>query len=259
MLDRYLAMVDLPFMNVLTQSTGDSAFVTTKWTVIMEAASSEAPGSKAAFARLYQDYWNPLYCYVRRRGYSPAEAEDLTQDFFIALLEKQRLSGLAREGGRFRAFLLTGLKNHLANHWDRARAAKRGGGFSPLSLDETGAEKRFQGLASASDPDLAFEREWAFAVLEVALHHLEDEMSTAGKGGFFQCVRSHLQGDRNGRPYAEIAAELGMSEGALKVAVHRLRRRYGELLRTEIARTILNEAEVAEELGCLLKIVTERS
>jgi RNA polymerase sigma-70 factor (ECF subfamily) len=237
-------------------SAGSPQFTTTHWSVIFEAANPESPGSVDAFARLYRDYWYPLYAYVRRRGRSPHEAEDLTQDFFVALLEHERLRGLERGGGRFRSFLLKALHNFLANEWDRAAARKRGGGHAWVPLDEVDAESLFLADATAESPECAFDRHWAYAVIALALRRLEGEARTAGKALLFERLRPHLQGDRNGRPYAEIGAELGMTEGAVKVAVHRLRQRYGELLRAEVARTVGDEAEVSGELRHLIAIVS---
>lgn len=242
-------------MNDSTPSTGAAVFATTQWTVVLEAARPDAPDAQAAFAQLYRDYWHPLYCYVRRRGHPPAEAEDITQAFFLALLEKRRLAGLEREGGKFRSFLLTSLKNHLANAWDRAHAARRGGGQKHFSIDELEAETRFLAQGPQANPDLSFERDWAFALIETALHRLALECAGSGKQTFFEAVRPHLQSDRNGRPYAELAAELGVSEGALKVAIHRLRQRYGVLLREEISRTVTDESQAKEELRHLIEVV----
>lgn len=242
-------------MKDLTQSTRAAEFATTQWTEVLKAAQPDAPDAQAAFAQLYRSYWHPLYGYVRRRGYPPAEAEDITQAFFLALLEKHRLAGLEREGGKFRAFLLTSLKNHLANEWDRTQAARRGGGQKNFSLDELDAENRFLAQGPAADPDLSFERDWAFALIETTLRQLEEECSSSGRQSFFNAVRPHLQGDRNGPPYAELAAQIGLSEGALKVAIHRLRQRYGALLRAEIARTVTTESEAKEELRYLIEVV----
>lgn len=236
--------------------TGTGRFATTHWSVVLEAARPETPGGVEAFGRLYRDYWFPLYAYVRRRGRSPEEAEDLTQDFFVVLLERERLRGVDRGGGRFRSFLLQSLQNFLANEWDRASALKRGGGQKLLPLDDLEAESRFLADATADAPEAAFERQWAYAVLAQALRELESELRAAGKEGLFTVLRPHLQGDRAGRPYAEAAAAAGLSEGAFKVAVHRLRRRYGELLRAEVARTLDGEAEVDEELRYLIAVVS---
>lgn len=235
---------------------GSARFTTTHWSVILEAARPEAPGSVDAFARLYRDYWYPLYAYVRRRGRSPHDAEDLTQDFFSSLLEHQRLRGLDRGGGRFRSFLLKALQNFLANEWDRATARKRGGGCAIVPLDEVEAESRFLADPTQPAPELGFERAWAFTVIELALRNLESELRAAGKGAWFERLRPHLQSDPKGRPYAELGAELGMTEGAVKVAVHRLRQRYGELLRAEVARTVASEADIAEELRHLIATVS---
>jgi RNA polymerase sigma-70 factor (ECF subfamily) len=209
-----------------------------------------------AFAQLYRDYWYPLYAYVRRRGRSPHEAEDLTQDFFVSLIERQRLTGLEREGGRFRSFLLKTLQNFLANEWDRATAQKRGGGQSIVPLDEVDAESRLLANSATEAPEATFDRHWAFAVIEHAMQHLEAELRSAGKESILQSLRLHLQGDRGGRPYAEIAAEWGLSESAVKTTVHRLRRRFGELLRAELARTVGNDAEVEKELRHLIEVVS---
>jgi len=240
----------------LPPAAGPAQFRTTHWTVVMEAARPDAPGAMDAFARLYRDYWFPLYAYVRRRGRSPHEAEDLTQGFFVTLLERERLRGLERGGGRFRSFLLKALQNFLANEWDRASARKRGGRQAILPLDDVDAESRFLADPTHLAPETGFERAWAFTVIEHATHNLESELRAAGKEKLLERLRPHLQGDRNGRPYAEIATDLGLTEGAVKVTVHRLRQRYGELLRAEVARTVGSEAEIAEELRHLIAIVS---
>ncbi len=235
---------------------GAAQFTTTHWSVILEAARPESSGSVDAFARLYQDYWYPLYAYVRRRGRGSHEAEDLIQDFFVSLLEHRRLRGLERGGGRFRSFLLKALQNFLANEWDRQAAQKRGGGCVIIPLDEVDAESRFIADPASPVPEVEFERNWAFAVIGLAMRNLEAEMRSAGKDRVYEQLQPHLQGDRSGRPYAEIASELHMTEGAVKVAVHRLRQRYRELLLAELTRTVGHEAEVAEELRHLIAIVS---
>jgi RNA polymerase sigma-70 factor (ECF subfamily) len=239
-----------------TPTTAGGRFTTTHWTVVLDAARPGAAGGNDAFARLYSDYWYPLYAYVRRRGRSPQEAEDLTQDFFVALLERERLRGLERGGGRFRSFLLKALQNFLANEWDRATAQKRGGGQVVLPLDEVDPESQFLADPSSAAPEAAFERNWAITVIQHAMRNLELELQAAGKHKLLEQLRPHLQGDRNGRPYAEIATELGLSEGAVKVTVHRLRQRFRELLRAELARTVGSEAEIADELRHLKEVVS---
>jgi len=238
--------------------TTTSAFTTTRWTVLLEAAQPSSGAGQDAFAQLYRDYWRPLYSYVRKRGFPPADAEDATQDFFVALLHKQRLAGLTREGGRFRSFLLTALKNHLANVWDRGQAARRGSGQIPLPLDLAGAESGYAAsFASEPDAERVFARHWAQTLLERARGRLETECAAAGKGPLFTALRAHLQGDATGRPYAELAPDLGLTEGALKVAAHRLRHRFGELLRDEVALTVDGPGEVQGELRELIQLVGE--
>jgi RNA polymerase sigma factor (sigma-70 family) len=250
-------MPQLPSTNLSQHgSAGQSQFDTTHWSVVLEAASPRSPGSSEAFARLYRDYWYPLYAYVRRRGNNPHEAEDLTQGFFVSLLERDRLHGLERGGGRFRSFLLKALQNFLANEWDRASAQKRGGGYVITSLEDVDAESRYLADRTRETPEFNFERHWAFAVIEHAMKNLETELCAAGRETVFERIRPHLQGDRNGRPYSEIASEMGVSESSVKMTVHRLRQRYGELLRDEIRRTVGHEAEIDEELRYLLQVVS---
>jgi RNA polymerase sigma-70 factor (ECF subfamily) len=232
-----------------------SAFRTTHWTVILEAADPGDRGAPDAFARLYSDYWYPLYAYVRRRGHSPHEAEDITQDFFLHLLEKPSLAGLQREGGKFRSFLLRSLDNFLVNQWGRARASKRGGGTAPQSIDASKGETRFALAAQdTATPETLFERQWAFSLLAIVLERLRAECAAAGKDALFEGLRPHLQGERSGPAYAEVASRHGLSEGAVKVAAHRLRQRYGEMLRDEIARTVSAPEEVDEELRHLIAV-----
>jgi len=223
----------------------------------MEAAIPDGDNGKEAFAQLYLDYWPPLYAYVRRRGSSPEEAEDITQDFFTRLVEKQSLSGLRREGGRFRSFLLGAMANFLADEWDRGQTQKRGSGCKPLSLDAEDGEARFQALAVAGEltPESVFERQWAKTLLEHVGDLVRADEAKSGKGDLFEDLRPHLQSDRAGLPYAEIATRHGVSEGAIKVAVHRLRQRFGQRLREEIARTVSSPAEVDEELRHLINVM----
>lgn len=237
-------------------ATGPAQFTTTHWSVILEAAQPESPQAVDAFARLYQDYWYPLYAHVRRRGHSPHEAEDLAQGFFVSLLERQRLQGLERGGGRFRSFLLKSLQNFLANEWDRAKARKRGGDFSFASLEEVDAESRYLADSASESPEAGFDRRWAYSVIEHALRRLEDELRGAGKEKLLEQLRPHLQGDRAGRPYAEIATEWGLSESAVKMSVQRLRQRYAGLLRAEVSRTVGNDGDIESELRHLLEVVS---
>jgi RNA polymerase sigma factor (sigma-70 family) len=247
--------METPDPNLKGASSG-STFRTTHWTAVLEAAHLESVGSQEAFGQLYRDYWYPLYAYVRRRGRSPDEAEEATQDFFATLLEKERLKGLKRSGGRFRSFLLKALQNFLANGYERSTARKRGGGCVVIPLQEVDAESAFLADPAAVAPEIGFERNWAFTVISNATQNLEEELKGAGKDKILLHLRPHLQGDGGGRPYAEVAAELGMSESAVKVTVHRLRQRYGNLLRAEVARTVGGDAEITEELRHLIEIVS---
>jgi RNA polymerase sigma factor (sigma-70 family) len=234
---------------------GGAAFCTTHWSVVLSAARPGPDGDQQAFARLYTDYWSPLYAYIRRRGHSTTEAEDITQDFFTCLIEKRRLAGLEREGGRFRSFLLKSLDHFLANLWDRAQSQKRGGGMRPLSLNATEGDTDYcPEVAGGETPESLFERQWVFTLLAHVLDRLRFECDAVGKGALFRDLQPHLQGESQGQPYAQIATRHSMSEGAIKVAVHRLRRRYGEMLREEIARTVSTPEEVDEELRHLLSV-----
>jgi RNA polymerase sigma factor (sigma-70 family) len=247
-------------MSALHNHTHASVFSTTQWTVILEAANPDAAESQAAFAQLYRDYWNPLYYYVRRRGYPPADSEDITQSFFVALIEKRRLSSLEREGGRFRSYLLSCLSNFLANEWDRARSLKRGEGRQLFSInaDTDTVEARFVlEQSSGETPETLFEKRWVLTLLGHVMERLRSECAAEGKLGFFKDVHLHLQGDRQGLPYPEIAQRHAMSEGALRVAVHRMRKRYGQLLRAEIARTVSRPEEVDEELRHLIVALSQ--
>jgi RNA polymerase sigma factor (sigma-70 family) len=228
-------------------------FPTTLWTVVLHAGRDESGQARAALAQLCQAYWYPLYSFVRRRGYLPHDAEDLVQAFFAHLLEKRGLECVAPELGRFRTFLLASLKNFLANDWDRAHARKRGGGRTFVSLDEERAESRYQ-LEPSHDmtPERHFERQWAMTLLDQVLNALRDEYHAEGKGDLFEELKAVLTGQAGA--YADIAARLRRSEGAIKVTVHRLRHRYRELMRARIAETV-GEGDVEDELRHLLAVL----
>jgi len=231
------------------------AFVTTHWSVVLTAGRSDTTRAQDALAKLCQNYWHPLYAYVRRRGYSPEDAQDLTQEFFARLLEHDAIAGVSPEKGRFRSFLLASMNHFLSDEWDKARAEKRGAG-KIVSLDTEHAETwlRQQAIEKLT-PEKAFELRWAITLLEEVYRRLEAEHRRQGKHEIFDTLRATLAGPGNSAPYAELAARLGLNEGAVKVAVHRLRQRYRTLLRETIAETVGSEAEIEEELRYLLRTV----
>ena len=241
-----------------TTSSGDqppaqSVFVTTHWSVVLTAARRDTTRARAALEYLCQSYWHPLYAYLRRRGYSPEDAQDLTQEFFARLLERNAVATVAPEKGRFRSFLLASMNHFLADEWDKARAQKRGGG-KVISLDLQSAETRL-GEAPAENftPEKAFEHRWAITLLEQVYQRLGEEYREQDKAALFDTLRVTLAGKSQAAPYAELARQLKMNEGAVKVAVHRLRQRYRTLLRETIAGTVSGPDEVEDELRYLFR------
>lgn len=230
-------------------AAADGFFATTRWTLVRAAGESAGEALEA----LCSAYWFPLYAYVRRHGFSKEDAEDLTQAFFAKLLERRDIAGLKRENGRFRAFLLAALKHFLANERDRAGRLKRGGSITHFSLDWQSADTQYR-IADAAQipPDAAYDREWALALLERVIVRLRDESVADGKAGRFEKLKPHLTAGKGEIPYAQAAAELSMDEGAVRVAVHRLRKRYRQLLREEIAHTLSDPEMVEEEMAVLL-------
>jgi RNA polymerase sigma-70 factor (ECF subfamily) len=235
-----------------TPTGSAAAFHTTRWSVVLTAGHRDGPAARAALETLCAAYWYPLYAYVRRRGIASEDARDLTQSFFAQLLERNDCARADRDRGRFRAFLLASLRHHLANEWDRERAAKRGGGATPAPLDLDGAEERY---ALEDDreltPEQHFDRTWALEVLEKALALLQSEYAARGQAELFAALSATLTAGEASESYAAIAARLGSSEGAIKVAAHRLRERYRETLRAEVAGTLADPSLVDEELAAL--------
>ncbi len=233
--------------------SADRPFETTRWTLVVAAGGPVTAQSREALARLCEIYWYPLYAYVRRWGYPLDEAQDLTQAFFTRLIERNVVAEANPARGRFRSFLLASLKHFLANEYDRATALKRGGGRPVLSLEFEAAESRYRLEPSDLEtPDKVFERGWAAALLACVMGRLAAEQAHAGKRDLFERLRPALAEGAAEASYAEIGAAFGMSEGAIKVAVHRLRHRFGELLREEIAETVADPVEVDEEIRYLL-------
>ena len=233
-------------------------FATTRWTVVVQAGQRSSPQSARALAELCETYWYPLYCYVRRRVASREDAEDLVQGYFERFVEQNDLEHLSADRGRFRAFLLASMKHFMANQRDRAGRQKRGGGQPVLSLDWQDAETRFQlePTDPGANPEQEFDRHWALALLERVVHRLRDECTADGKAELFRHTKGFLTFNESAIPHAEAAEALGWSEGAVRVAVHRLRQRYRTLLREEIAQTLVDPAQVADELRSLLAALT---
>jgi len=230
-------------------STPRPAFVTTHWSVVLSAQDKNSPRSTEALEALCRAYWYPLYAFVRRLGRSPHDAQDLTQEFFARLLEKDYLRSAAREKGKFRTFLLVVMKRFLATDWDRQHAQKRGG-FAPIvSIDQELAESRFAAEpVHQLQPDLLFDRQWAVTLLDRVMARLQEEYLASGRAKLFEHLRSCLAGGESAFSHAEIAAQLNLTEAAVKMAAHRLRARYREILRAEIADTVSAPDEIEEEI-----------
>jgi RNA polymerase sigma factor (sigma-70 family) len=231
----------------------EAAFVTTHWSVVLASAGQDSPQAKAALEQLCRTYWYPLYSYVRRHGYSHEDAQDLTQGFLLRWLEHKSFARADARNGRLRSFLLAGLNHFLSDQRDRANAQKRGGGQATLSLTDTqGADERYR-LEPVDDhsPEKLYDRRWALTLLDQVLARAEKEFGEAGKLELFQRLRVFLIAGTGEESYAEVAAELGMSREAVKKAVQRMRHRYYELFREEVARTVADPAEVVQELRYL--------
>jgi RNA polymerase sigma factor (sigma-70 family) len=236
-----------------TRTPGD-IFATTHWTVVLAAGHRSTPQAEHALEELCRTYWYPLYAYVRRHGHSKEDAEDLTQGFFAGFLKRNYLEGLSSERGRFRAFLLAALKHYMANEWDRARREKRGGGLAPLSLDWQDADTRYQiDPPDQLSPDKLYDRAWATTLLEQVIGRLRAGYAAEGRADLFEQLKPFLMTGKGDVPYAELAAGLAVNETAARVTVHRLRKRYRELLRHEIAQTLSDPAQLEEELRALFQ------
>ena len=235
---------------------GGSPFATTHWSVVLAAVDRPSPESEEALEELCTAYWYPLYAYVRRRDFSVEDAEDLTQAFFATLLEKGRLACADPHRGRFRTFLLSSMEHFLSDAQDQQSRQKRGGGQRLISWDREMAEERYRSeRPEGQTPDHIFEKRWASTLLERVLTRLRDEFLVGGKAGVFEQLTPHLWGDAEAVPYPGLEAQLRVSAGALRVTVHRLRRRYRDLLRDEIAQTVADPAEVDEEIRHLMRVV----
>jgi RNA polymerase sigma-70 factor (ECF subfamily) len=232
---------------------GSPRFVTTHWSVVLDARADDTAVAKAALTRLCQAYWFPLYAYARRRGHEAEDAKDLTQEFFARMIEKEWLTGLKPEGGRFRSFLLTAFNRFLANEYDRQTALKRGGRTPAISLDQAEAEHRYaMEPVSNETPERIFERRWAWAVLDQAWSRLAEDARAAGKAKHFDALQAFLSREPGPGEYETAAQQLGMSAGSVAINVFRLRRRYRELLRACVADTVAQASDADEEMRHLL-------
>jgi RNA polymerase sigma-70 factor (ECF subfamily) len=224
-------------------------FATTHWSVVLAASQTGGAQAQEALERLCRTYWYPLYGFVRRKGYDTHTAQDLTQAFFVRFLAKNYLAQVDREKGRFRSFLLASLNHFLANEWDRARAEKRGGGCGFISWDELERDGRVDVTAPPEwSAERVYEHQWALTLLNQVFARLREECLASGKGELFEALRVYLSGEKATASYAEAGEPLNMTAGAVQVAVHRLRRRYGDLLREEIAHTVNRPEEINEEI-----------
>jgi RNA polymerase sigma factor (sigma-70 family) len=231
-------------------------FITTHWSIILRAGGAASKDADAALEDLCRAYWYPLYAYVRRQGHSVDDAQDLTQNFFARFLDRKSLRLADPHRGRFRTFLLTSLKNFLINEWRKSNREKRGGGRQIISLDAEETETRF--LAEPADaPDKAFERHWALVVLDRVLSQMQAEFAAAGRGHVFEELKSYLTGEDNESSSTEIGRRLGMTEGNLRVTIHRLRGQYRDLLREEVARTVETPEAIEEEIRHLISALSD--
>ena len=232
----------------VNSSTGSTGFPNTRWSVVQLAAGAPSSESAQALEIICRSYWYPLYAYVRRCGQPPHDAQDLTQEFFRRLLEKNWLDSAAREKGRLRSFLIVALKNFMSNEWDRNSAQRRGGGRSHVTIDTDFAESQFAADPRSLPPDETYDRQWALTLIALTSRRLRAEFTAAGKPGDYDTLKNCLLAERGAIDYAGLAKKLGVSDGAARVAVHRLRKRFREIYREEIIHTLAEGADVAAEL-----------
>jgi RNA polymerase sigma factor (sigma-70 family) len=231
-------------------------FATTHWTVVLMAGRGDTPCAHKALERLCRIYWFPLYAYVRRNGYSSEDAKDLTQGFFARLIERQTLAHAEPNRGRFRSFMLGAMNHFLADEQAKRQTLKRGGGHIIFSLDWAAAEERFDlEPMDAASPDKIFDKQWATALLTAALNQLAGEYRRDGKAELFETIKLTLNGTRESQPYSALASSLRIKEGAVKVAVHRLRQRFRALLQKQIENTVASQKEAEEEMRYLFEVL----
>jgi RNA polymerase sigma-70 factor (ECF subfamily) len=247
--------MSLPSRNSKVALASAAHFRTTHWSLVLSAGHGDSPAAGAALERLCQDYWYPIYAFVRRQGSGPHDAQDLTQEFFARLLRLNSLRQVGREKGRFRTFLLASLRHFLSDARDKVRAAKRGGGEPALSLDDADAEQRYASeLSSPFAPEKMFDHRWALTVLNNALVRLQAESAVEGRDGRFDHLKPFLSTEAAAGTYNALAPKLGMTPHAVGMAVCRLRKRYAELVREEVAETVAGSADVDAELNYLLEV-----
>ena len=233
-----------------------SGFPATRWTLIVTAGKEDSKAADQALAELCSAYWYPLYAFVRRLGHSPDEAQDLTQEFFARFLERRYFSYADPAKGRFRSFLLTSLRRFLGDQADRENAEKRGGRQAGLPLDIDDAEKKYaREYADHDTPEKLFERQWALTLMSRVTANVRAGFEREGRAEYFERLKQFLPGQEGGMPYADVARELGTSEGALKVAVHRLRRRYRDTFHTEIGHLVADPTQIQGEVRHLLNVL----
>ena len=230
-------------------------FPTTQWSRVLAARNRTDSDARKALETLCQTYWHPLYAFVRRRGHDPDAARDLVQGYFAELLEKDFLKDVAPELGRFRSFLLVSLKNFLSHERDRARALKRGGDVQVISLDDASTRNVAEASVEHMTPEQVFERQWALTVLDQALERLRQEARESRGEARFEALKPYLTGHAGPTPYGEAAERLGMSEGSVRAAVLRLRKRFGRALRAQIAETVADPGEVDDEIRRMLSVI----
>lgn len=233
-------------------------FTTTQWSLVLHAGDSLDPESESESAQLCRNYWYPLYAYIRHRGYAVEDARDLTQTFFQRVLERKLLKRVKPDGRKFRSYLLTALKHFLSDEWDRARAQKRGGGQTLISLDYESAQERYAiEPRETQSPDQLYEKRWALTILEQVMARLRQDYQKTNKAALFEAIQEALPKGRS-TPYSEIAETLSMSESAVKVAVHRMRSRFRKRLREEVSQTLSEGADTEEEIQHLFAALAGR-
>jgi len=245
-------------LNVEPAEGASRQFHTTHWSAVLAAGEAGSAQAEAALSRLCQTYWIPVYAFIRKRGHSPEQAQDFTQEFFAGFLEKNYVAKASRERGRFRVFLMISVENFLHNQHDKALAQKRGGGQKLLSLDYQDAEERCRvEQVDETDPARIFEQQWAATLLQTVLNRLRDEFAAEGRAGLFEDLQAHLWGDAASIPYPQLAQKCGLTASNVKTIAHRFRQRYRELLREEIGQTVAKPGEVDDEIRHLMRIVSQ--